>query len=265
MMKRILTLAVFIPPSCAFKIASMRNVRSTRLFSFTLFAEDLLKQLPTVSEDVKRVFWVRHGEVINPGGDRPVYYGAQDVELSELGQAEARAAGDFLSNFDLSMVFCSPLKRAVYGAQQVLASQKSEEVPIQLEGFKELDRGAWCGLTKAEIGPDNLARFDACDESVTPEGGESYVELKTRVIEAKDEVVSRLKPGQAGCVVSHLQVTRSILSEALTIPTEKMADIKIATASITCVDYYDQDKPSVVHFQSFKPESGLEQSKDGAN
>ena len=45
--------------------------------------------LPSIPTNTKRLFMVRHGEVINPGGDRPVYYGAMDVSLSSLGEKEA--------------------------------------------------------------------------------------------------------------------------------------------------------------------------------
>lgn len=128
-----------------------------------------------------------------------IIQGALDVPLSELGQAEARAAGDYLKAFDLEYVACSPLKRAIYGAEQVYERQSSQSSDILiLEGFKELDRGAWCGKTKAEIGNDMMARFDACDESVTPEGGESFPFLKERVMKARDEVLDKLPAGKAG-------------------------------------------------------------------
>lgn len=230
--------------------------------------------LPTVAPNAKRIFWVRHGEVVNPGGPgRSVYYGAQDVPLSPLGELEAQAAAQSLAEFgEMSLVASSPLQRAVYGAQQVVLRQQTgtKKQPrmkvTQLEGFCELDRGAWCGKTKAEIGPDNLARFDACDESVTPAGGESYPELKARVLAARDQVLDLLQPGEMGCVVSHLQVTRSVLSDALDIPTSEMAQLPIATASVTCIDYYQDEKEGpTVHFQSFKPDVGLEKAKDGAN
>jgi len=222
--------------------------------------------LPELEPTSKRLFLVRHGEVINPGGDRPVYYGAMDVPLSELGQAEARAAGDYLQQFDLEYVVCSPLKRAIYGAEQVYERQSLKPNAIlQLEGFKELDRGAWCGMTLGEIGEDQMARFDACDESVTPEGGESFPFLKNRVLEARDTVLDKLPAGKSAAIVSHLQVTRSLLSEAMGIPIEKMVELKVATASVSCVDYNSETGEQTVHFQSFKPEVGLQASKDGAN
>lgn len=66
-------------------------------------------------------------------------------------------------------------------------------------------------------------------------------------------------------MVSHLQVTRSLLSEAMSIPIEKMVELKVATASVSCVDYDTATGEQTVHFQSFKPEVGLQASKDGAN
>jgi broad specificity phosphatase PhoE len=246
--------------------------------------------LPLQSPTAKRLFLVRHGEVINPGGDRPVYYGAADVPLSPLGQQEAVAAGAYLRAFALNSVFSSPLSRAIYGANAVLEQQQVKEEQddkddaivgqqaqelIILEGFRELDRGAWYGMTKDEIGADLMNRFDACDESVTPANGESYPFLKRRVLQALDQALVIMQPGQAACVVSHLQVTRSILSQALGVAVEEMAALKVATASVTCIDYEEVEQSAdasgspeyaaTVHFQSFKPNVGLEKSKDAVN
>lgn len=230
--------------------------------------------LDPVHDGYKRLFLVRHGEVINPGGDRPVYYGAMDVSLSPLGELEAIEAASYLSRYHLQHVASSPLKRAKFGARQVLARQPlskdennndSNDINIY-EGFKELDRGAWCGLTKDEIGAENLTKFDACDESVTPgEGGESYPTLRDRVLKARDELLQITDVGSSSAVVSHLQVTRVILSEALGMSVDKLAGLGIATASITCIDYCSNTGKEIVKFQSFKPECGLEESKDGAN
>ena len=229
--------------------------------------------LEPIPDGFKRLFLVRHGEVINPGGDRAVYYGSMDVSLSPLGELEAIEAGSYLSKFHLQHVASSPLLRAMFGARQVLARQplsqgdSADSNDIQIfEGFKELDRGSWCGKTKEEIGPDLLARFDACDLSVTPgDGGESYPALKLRVLQSRDELLAVTDVGRASAIVSHLQVTRAMLSEALGMDVKEMAGLKIATASITCVDYCSKTGKEIVRFQSFKPECGLEESKDGAN
>jgi broad specificity phosphatase PhoE len=225
-------------------------------------------ELPELAPMSKRLFLVRHGEVINPGGDRTVYYGAMDVPLSPLGKEEATAAAQYLSQFDLEHVFASPLSRAIFGAEEVQKLQKSSSQQPKLtvlEGFKELDRGAWCGKTKAEIGTEAMAKFDACDESVTPEGGESYRFLKARVLKARDEALEKMSAGKAAAVVSHLQVTRSMLSDALDSPINEMAKLKVATASVTCIDFDIVTGTQTVHFQSFKPDVGLGSSQDAAN
>mmetsp|Transcript_20468 Transcript_20468/g.50169 ORF Transcript_20468/g.50169 Transcript_20468/m.50169 type:complete len:272 (+) Transcript_20468:2530-3345(+) len=251
----------------AFSTLPIQHVLTTTtcLFSSSAANDAYGPSLPDLEPMSKRLFLVRHGEVINPGGDRPVYYGAMDVPLSELGEAEARAAGDYLQQFDLEYVVCSPLKRAIYGAEQVYFRQSSKPTFLGLQGFKELDRGAWCGKTLAEIGEDSMARFDDCDESVTPEGGESFPFLKERVLKARDQVLDKLSAGKTAAIVSHLQVTRCLLSEAMGIPIEKMVELKVATASVSCVDYDTVTGEQTVHFQSFKPEVGLQASKDGAN
>lgn len=190
-----------------------------------------------------------------------------DVPLSKLGEEEAQVAAHYLQQFDLEYVVSSPLSRAIYGAEQVLSLQrncKDNKVMI-IQGFTELDRGDWCGKTKEEIGSDLMARFDACDESVTPNGGESYPFLKQRVLAARDAVLDVLSLGGSAAIVSHLQVTRSMLSDALDVPTEQMSKLPVATASITCIDYNESTKVQTVHFQSFKPDVGLGKSIDGAN
>lgn len=237
--------------------------------------------IPSIPNNAKRIFWIRHGEVINPGGNKDVYYGAQDVELSELGKLEAKEAGIYLQQYQLSNVYSSTLSRAIYGAEQVIQYQKTNNNNqlqlVQLVGLKELDRGEWCGKTLEEVGVNNMKRFDELDETITPIGGESYRVVNERVMDSRNNyVLSSMTFGTCSAIVSHLQVTRCIMADALHIPMEQMVQkVKIATASITCIDYvYDNiDNTSpvlskqIVHFQSFKPAHliGLKSSKDFAN
>ena len=254
--------------------------------------------IPPLSKTAKRVYWIRHGEVINPGAgqNKSVFYGSMDVPLSSFGQQEAIAAGKFLSQFDivgpLSKIYSSNLTRAIYGAEQVriLQQQQNEGPPIeviQVPGFMELDRGEWCGKTIQEIGQEQMDKFNDGDKTVTPANGESYREFNHRVLLARNDIVlQQLDFGQCAAVVSHLQVTRCIVADALQKPINEVSKISIATASITCIDYEHGDmngsggtdreldatnivrlvpKKQTIHFQSFKPDAGLRKSVDGAN
>jgi broad specificity phosphatase PhoE len=254
--------------------ASSARATSTRLFSTDSMAETTTNsikgpELPPIPSTAKRLVLVRHGEVINPGGDRPVYYGSMDVSLSDLGKQEAKVAAEYLKQFELQHVAASPLSRAKFGANEVLSRQNSSSLSSSkikiFDGFTELDRGEWCGMTKDEIGIDLMSRFDSCDEDATPTNGESYPTLKERVLQARDELLDITDCGKASTVVSHLQVTRSMLSDALSIPTHEMYTFKIATASVACVDFCTVTGEQTVHFQNFKPDVGLSKSIDGAN
>jgi broad specificity phosphatase PhoE len=209
--------------------------------------------IPPLSKMAKRVYWIRHGEVINPGAgqNKSVFYGSMDVPLSPFGQQEAIAAGKFLSQHEiigpLSKIYSSNLTRAIYGAEQVRILQQQQQhnegTPsplevIQVPGFMELNRGEWCGKTIHEIGQEQMDKFNNCDESVTPADGESYREFNSRVLQARNDIVlQELDFGQCAAVVSHLQVTRCIVADALQRPLNEVSKISIATASITCIDY----------------------------
>lgn len=133
------------------------------------------------------------------------------------------------------------------------------------DGFSELNRGAWCGKNKDQIGEENMLKFNACDLSATPRGGESYPLLCQRVLGARDALLEITDAGRASCVVSHLQVTRALLADALDVPTTQLIDIEVGTASISCVDYDVDTGEQTVHYMSFKPEVGLAAAQDGGN
>lgn len=264
---------------CRFQIAAKIDSKplTTSTLSRSIMSDsDRIEgpSIPSISSNTKRIFWVRHGEVINPGGDQFVHYGSLDVELSPLGKEEAKVAGMYLKQIHLSNVYSSQLSRAIYGAEQVLLNQKDAThlQLVKLVGFNELHRGEWTGKTTEEIGEENLKRFNECDESVTPTDGESYRTLYSRVINTRDtSVLSNMVPGTAAAVVSHVQVTRCMVVDALQIPIEQMEkQVSISTASITCIDYvYDSGAivEQLLRFQSFKPAEilGFQKSIDEAN
>ena len=193
----------------------------------------------------------------------------EEVPLSELGKREAKAAAKYLKQFSLQHVASSPLSRALFGAKQITESDDNATTLSDIfvhDGFRELNRGSWALKTAEEIGLDLLERFNACDHTVTPDGGgESYLQLKERVMDGHRQLLEMTDAGKASALVSHLQVTRAILSDALDLPPNKIAQLKVSTASITCIDYCTLGGKPQVHFQSWKPEIGLPESYDGAN
>ena len=135
-----------------------------------------------------------------------------------MGKKDAITAAFFLEGINFQYVASSPLSRAMFGANEIMLNQEKNFQEDSLfksilvdRGFAELNRGDWTGRTKVEIGEDNIKRFNQCDPNATPNNGESYAELKERVIQSRDALLQMTDIGRASCVVSHLQVTRSIL------------------------------------------------------
>ncbi len=111
-----------------------------------------------------------------------------------------------------------------------------------------------------------MERFNNCDLTVTPDGGgKSYLQLKDPILQPHKELLQLTDNGKAIALVSHLQVTRALLIDALILPPNRMVSLKITTASITCIDYCTVGGPPIVHFQSWKPQAGLQESIDGVN
>ena len=150
----------------------------------------------------KRVVWVRHGEV-NSGLKPGAVYGGADVPLSTNGEAEARAAASMIhagvtDGVPITHVFCSPLARAVYGAEAVAEACGLRDSLTPLEGLREVGRGEWYGLTPAEITEKygeaaSMSTFVA-EPAFRPPGGESLQDVAARVLPARDAVLVALEP-----------------------------------------------------------------------
>jgi len=218
----------------------------------------------TASQAPKRIVWVRHGEV-NSGLKSGAVYGGADVPLSTNGEAEARAAAVMIAagvtdGVPIAAVFCSPLARAIYGAEAAAkACGITEATP--LEGFREVGRGEWYGLTPAEIaatyGESASMQTFVTDPAFRPPGGESLDDVSARVLPARDTVLEAIEPGTAAVVVSHLFVTRTVVQDALRAcgDTTAIGDIAIPTASVSCIEYAaDGPTGGKVVFSGRKPE-----------
>src|SRR5215211_5570373 len=93
------------------------------------------------------VFLVRHGETAwNVQRRRQ---GRLDSPLTNLGEAQAKAAGSALETQAVDLLATSPTGRAVATAE-IIAMQL--HLPIaEFDELQEVDHGDWSGLTDMEI------------------------------------------------------------------------------------------------------------------
>jgi probable phosphoglycerate mutase len=184
-----------------------------------------------------RLILVRHGAVQPP---RPqTFYGGSEVPLSELGRAEAEAAATALRGQILHHVACSPLSRAHFGAERIVAGRDLPAAPEICEGLREIDRGRWLGSTLAEIQqrwPGDWAAHHADPAGWRGHGGESLADLQDRVLGVRDRL-QREWTGATVALVAHLYPIRALVAAAHGTGMESWEGIRIPTGSITLCEW----------------------------
>ncbi len=144
----------------------------------------------------ERLVLVRHGETI---GDSVIrYYGQTDIELSELGRAQMRAAQklikECLAPRGFNQVFASHLQRATEGAHIIAGPDVKI---IEIEEFAEVDFGDFEGLTSEEIRerlPAEYVRWnrDRLAPDFTYPHGENRAAFVARVERGLDRMLALL-------------------------------------------------------------------------
>jgi len=154
---------------------------------------------------------VRHAESSWNAAGR--WQGHADPPLSERGVAQANALARDLAGEPIDRIVSSDLRRAAETAA-ILGRARGLE-PLLEPRLRELDLGAWEGLTRDEIASTaqaDLRRFDAGDPDVRPGGGETLREIERRVRFAVRELVEA-HAGQRLAVVTHLGVIRALVRD----------------------------------------------------
>jgi broad specificity phosphatase PhoE len=164
---------------------------------------------PSAARASTRVCLVRHGEV--EAAHKGRFYGGAEVPLSELGvQASLDLAAE-LARQAPQRVYSSPLSRAAF-LGRAIAELSGASLVIE-PAFRELDRGDWTHLSRAEVEarwPGALQRSVADPERHAAHGGERESELSARVHEALARAVAA-DPGGRLIVVTHAHVVRVVM------------------------------------------------------
>lgn len=159
---------------------------------------------------MRRIVLIRHGETA--GESKIRFHGSMDVELSEEGKAQMRAARAKLDGERFDLVVASPLKRAWCGAWVLGAG-----APVQLESdFREIHFGRWEGLTREEIKATDPILFEDWEKRAAGfeyPNGEKRAVFDARIEAALQRLIAR--PENSALVVIHKGVIRTI-AEKLT-------------------------------------------------
>lgn len=157
------------------------------------------------------------------------------MELSPLGHQQVQAAADYFQRHPPHVMYASPMKRV----QQTLAplAQWTGLTPIILPGLREVDFGAWTGLSWEQVYERfKVSAFDWLKEleAGSIAGAESTADFRARVEESLRQIL-RDSAHKEIAVVAHGGVNRMLLALLLDLPFAKMSAFDIEYASITRV------------------------------
>lgn len=157
---------------------------------------------------MRRIVLVRHGETV--GESKIRFHGSMDVELSEEGRAQMRAARAKLDGERFDLVVASPLKRAWCSAWALGGG-----APVQLESdFREIHFGRWEGLTREEIKATDPILFEDWEKRAAGfeyPNGEKRAAFDARIAAALQRLIER--PENSALVVVHKGVIRTIVEK----------------------------------------------------
>ena len=137
------------------------------------------------------IYYIRHGETSWNALGR--LQGVQDIALNDLGRRQAAQAGNILGDLfardgreQSSLDFvASPLIRARSTMELVRGELKLPQTDYVLDDrLREIGYGKWEGSTLPEMqvkDPDLYAKRQTEKWTVSPPGGESYVEVQARM------------------------------------------------------------------------------------
>ncbi|MFI5862359.1 bifunctional RNase H/acid phosphatase [Streptomyces sp. NPDC051546] len=189
---------------------------------------------------------LRHGETALTPQKRFSGSGGSDPELSEAGRRQAAAVAESLAaRGTIETVISSPLRRCRETAQAV-ADRLGLTVTVE-EGLREVDFGAWEGLTFAEARerhPDDLQAWLDSPKAAPTGGGESFASATRRISATRDRLLAE-HAGRTVLLVSHVTPVKILVRLALGAPPEALFRMELSAASLSAVAYYADGNASV--------------------
>lgn len=156
-----------------------------------------------------RILLLRHAETSAP--DR--FHGAEsDVDLSPRGHEQAEAAGRLLSPLCPDALYCSGMRRARETAEAIGRVCGLE--PRVIPELHERIMGPLSGTPRIEAHPiydDTRRRWQEGDLDATHPGGESFTEIRDRVVPAFRAIAERHRGGTV-VVIAHGVVIRVLIA-----------------------------------------------------
>jgi phosphoserine phosphatase len=204
-----------------------------------------------------KLILARHGETAWNAEGR--YQGQEDIPLSEVGEAQARALGERLRHVHIDRAVASPLKRALRTAELALGEDRVAKLTTDA-GLMEIAHGTWEGLLAAEIRERDPARLEAWrhapHEVLMPEG-ESLQHVIDRAWPALARACEGLGEHDTLLVVAHDAVNRVLLCKVLGLPLSRLWTFRQAPTTLNLLEGPDIEHLDVVRMNDASHHTAL--------
>ena len=204
-----------------------------------------------------KILLARHGET--PWNAEGRYQGQEDIALSPVGEAQARALGERLRDVHIERAVASPLVRAAHTARLALGPAREYLLGTDA-GLMEIAHGTWEGLLAEEIharDPDLMHAWRHAPHEVLMPEGESLQHVLDRAWPAFARACEGLGAGDTLLVVAHDAVNRVLLCKVLGIPLSKLWSFRQAPTTLNLLEGPDVDHLEVVRLNDCSHHTAL--------
>ncbi len=204
-----------------------------------------------------RILLARHGET--PWNAEGRYQGQEDIPLSPVGEAQARALGQRLQDTRIDRAVASPLSRAKRTAELALGEARAGALQVDA-GLLEIAHGEWEGLLASDIAARDGQRLQAWREqpdTVQMPGGESLQQVLDRAWSALQRACNGLDDDATVLLVAHDAVNRVLLCRILGIPLRQLWGFRQAPTTLNLLEGPDADRLEVVRLNDCSHHTAL--------
>jgi probable phosphomutase (TIGR03848 family) len=206
------------------------------------------------------VLLVRHGRTTaNSSG---VLAGrSPGVRLDDVGAQQAARVGERLASVPLAALVTSPLERCRQTAEAIRSRQTTRLPARRDKGIVEVDYGEWTGGELKKLAKEPLWKVVQGHPSaaVFP-GGESMAGMAARAVAAvrrlDAEVEAEHGPGAVWAAVSHGDIIKAVLADALGMHLDAFQRVVVDPASASVVRY-TPGRPFVLMTNTFDGDLGF--------
>ena len=185
-----------------------------------------------------RIILVRHGQSM--GNLVHSFLGHTDLPLTELGHAQAEKTAEFLSDYDIDVLYSSDLQRAYMTAEHI-ANKKGLSI-IADPQMREIYAGEWENMLFEDIQNNYSNEFTIWRNDIGSSrcnGGESFVELYDRIIPEVTRIAGQ-NEGLTVCIATHATPIRCVRLKAHGYSFDRARELGwTQNASVTIVDVED--------------------------